>query len=237
MRFFTLALLWFSTLSAAGGDDLTPRPLTPFTARYAVRHAGLPLGTLEQSLSYPRPGEYRFSSLLVSSGIARLLRKLRMEEISEGVLRGQAFEPRRYTSMRISGSRRRSEEVVFDTASGALRVTRNALAVSLPLRPGILDKLAWQLSLMQALQAGERTRKFTVAADGKLKTYQPRPSGEERLDIAGTPVSTLRMVHARAGSRRRTTFWCDPSREFLPVRIEYVEDDGGVTVATLIGPP
>ncbi|MGH8597961.1 MAG: DUF3108 domain-containing protein, partial [Gammaproteobacteria bacterium] len=104
---------------------------------------------------------------------------------------------------------------------------------SLSIVAGTLDKLVYQLVLMHDLRDPSKPLHYVVADDGRIKNYQLVREGEETLEILGAPTATLRVVYSASESPRRTTLWCAPRFDYLPVKIEYREDDGNVTTATL----
>lgn len=216
---------------------LAESPLIPFTAEYAVQVKGLKVGGMTRTLEIDAAGRYRLESRMAPSGLAALVSRTAVDEISEGALLQPGVHPHRYRYHKSSKGKDKYIESVFERATSRVRTTQRGTTSTLDVPPGALDKLAYQLALMEDLGRGRTTFEYHVVDGDRLKTYALDDQGEETLEIDGQPVIARKMVYARHGTQRRTTLWCAPRHGFLPVRIEYREDDGGVTTATLIALP
>ncbi len=226
LRPWLTALLCLPLLGKAG-------QLEPFVSTYEVSLRGVTVGQLTRELSYPAPGQYQFVSHLESTGLASLLRKTWTEELSTGALDAQGLSPSLYLETKASGRKRRESKVEFLSREGRIVQSHKGITHESPLESGILDKLSYQLALMRDLDQATRSLSYRVADDGKIKHYTLSVEGPESIRITDGEISALRVAHAREGSGRRTTLWCAPSLGNLPVKIEYLEQDGARIIAIL----
>ena len=123
--------------------------------------------------------------------------------------------------------------VSFDWAARRISTTAQGRHWDTEAAPGTLDKLVYQLALMRDLARNETSLVYSIADGGRLKSYAITRLGEETIEIARAMVSTIKVSYVRADTQRRTTLWCAPAYGYVPVRIEYRDDDGQVTTATL----
>lgn len=216
---------------ASGSVDAAP--LTPFTATYSVRAAGLKVGKMTRRLSLYAPTQYRFETIIESSGLLKLVRHGSIEESSSGDLQGDEIRPRHYFYRRTGNDRKRETEIVFDWDNHRIMTTAQGQRWEMDATAGTLDKLVYQLALMRDLMRDKTPLVYAVADGGKLKSYEISRLGEESVEFDGAPVHTIKVAYLRQDSQRRTTLWCAPALGYLPIQIEYREDDGSITTARL----
>ncbi|MBI2799408.1 MAG: DUF3108 domain-containing protein [Gammaproteobacteria bacterium] len=208
-------------------------PLAAFTATYSVRAGGLKVGEMTRALSLYEPAQYRFETTIESSGLLKLVRHESIQESSSGDLLGDEIRPRHYVYRRSSKSRQRETEIAFDWDKHRITTIVQGQRWEMDAMAGTLDKLVYQLVLMRDLINDKAPLVYTVADGGKLKSYEITRLGEESVEFDGAPVRTIKVAYLRQDSQRRTTLWCAPAQGYLPIQIEYREDDGGITTARL----
>ncbi len=219
MILLALLLLWGSA-----------HALSPFEATYRLGTAGMTLGETRQTLT-PQGGErYLFRAITRSKGFLSLFLRERLEE--ESLFRHQKghIVPLRY-AYRRQGRKKRAFTVRFLWTQGVAEVLDGGTR-TLPLPPGALDRLSFQIALMGDLRRGRRAFAYTVVDRKRLKSYRFRVTGEEAVPLPQGPVRALRIEKEGQG-KRRTVFWCAPALDFLPVKISYTEKDGRRFVSLL----
>ena len=234
MRFLRLALLTALT------GLLNILPLTapaattqqPFSAVYTVSSKGLDVATMTRELTLTEDGNYVFTSTLDATGIAAVIKRVRLQERSQGVLRDHHFQPEHYESARSSGKKHHQSTVEFDWQHQLAVGTTDNRTWEIPITTGVLDKLAYQLVLMEDLRRQRKDLIYRVVDDGKLQRYGLTLLGPENLVLGDTPIATIKVEYRRDDTRL-TTLWCAPRFDFLPVQIEYREKDGTTTLARL----
>ena len=79
----------------------------------------------------------------------------------------------------------------------------------------------------RALQAGKRDIKLQVADERSLEAHRYRVVGEEKLQIDGKQVKTLKVQRQRgAKSTRQTYMWFAPQHDYLLVQLLQENSDG-----------
>ncbi len=205
-----------------------------FLATYSVRTGGLKVGKMQRRLTITSGNHYRFESKIKSTGLLSLVHSTYIEESSEGELEVAQLRPQRYAYRRISGDQRKEASAVFDWAGSRVTMRTKDQQWEAAVSPGTLDKLVYQLALMRDLaRGGDDALNYAVADDGEIKTYELSRAGVETVEISGAAVSAQKIIYARHGTSRKTTLWCAAAYGYLPIQIEYLERDGGLTTATL----
>ena len=234
MRFLRLALLTALT-GLFNIMPLTAQAATtqqPFSAVYTVSSKGLDVATMTRELTLTEDGNYVFTSTLDATGIAAVIKRVHLQERSQGVLRDHHFQPKHYEITRSSGKKHHQSKVEFDWQRKLAVGTTDAKTWETPLTAEVLDKLVYQLALMEDLRRQRKDLLYRVVDDGKLQRYGLTLLGKENLAFGDTPIATIKVEYRR-NDTRRTTLWCAPQFDFLPVQIEYREKDGTTTLARL----
>lgn len=220
--FIGLFLLWNCALYAA--DDFPP----PFTAQYRVYADGLPVGKGTRTLSVRQDGKLQFESVAKTTGLVSLFKKIRLEERTvftqeDGKIRSFEY------SYRQTGSKDRFSSVFFDWLQGVAKNTFKGKTKAIPLEEGTLDKLLYQVVVMQELKQGKRQLEYKIANKGKISVYIPTLLGKVRIKTGLGELETLKYQRvSTSNKKRRTTLWCAPSLHYLPVQVEHVEANGDV---------
>ncbi len=194
-----------------------------FEATYTLGTSGLTLGETAQSLAPEDKGLYRFRSESRSTGPLSLLVNERIEETSLFLYREGNIQPLEYRYQR-RGRKPRTWKVLFHWDRGIAEIWGEKKR-TLTIPPGSLDRLSFQIALMQDLEKGKRTFAYSVVDRKKVRRYRFRVTGQETLELPMGPVRALRIEKEGSG-KRKTVFWCAPTLAYLPVRIAYTEKDG-----------
>lgn len=101
----------------------------------------------------------------------------------------------------------------------------------MPLLPGAMDKLLYQLAVMRDLRAGKRKLIYDVADGGKIKSYEFDIDGEEFIETQIGKLKSIRVTRNR--DDRITTIWCAAEYGFIPVQIEQFEENHGLLRLTI----
>jgi len=123
-------------------------------------------------------------------------------------------------------SRDRSLDV--DAAGKHLELRDKDKRWSPPYRPGVLDRHAITVALMQDLSAGKTGElRYPVPDKGEMATWVFRIGPSERMDTPIGAQRALRVDRIRTdGSGRSTTLWLAQDRGYVPLRILQKEPDG-----------
>ena len=102
------------------------------------------------------------------------------------------------------------------------------------LEAGTLDKLSLVLGVMLDLAREVPELSHPVADKDGIKRYTLTREPAEPIDFNGRSQSVIKVSYSRGDSGRKTSLWCAPALQFQPLRIEYRERDGEITVGRLI---
>ncbi len=173
---------------------------------------------------------YKLISIMETVGLAALLKPLRIEMESVGVLTAQGLQPT-YFEIRQKGKEIK-EKAAFDWAAKSVIVGNNAPE---NLNAGAQDLLSftWQLGLMPNLKNGIHIQ---VATGKKLNSYPVEFVGEETIEL---PAGAFLTLHFRASGEKTTEVWLASEYLLLPIKIRHTDQKGEIVtqVATKIDLP
>jgi len=194
--------------------------------RYAVRagDGGFNLGQAIYSWQQ-HDGHYSLVSIAQATGLASLFVSGKLVQTSEGSITAHGLQPEQYW---LSRSERKQDTARFDWGAG--RLVQGASGVELP--AGSQDVLSFPFHL--AMTVGSLTTEWTLAVTNgrKLREYQFRNLGQERLAHGATEIDTLHLQGSRSGEGTLDV-WLAPSRHWLPLRIRTLDQKGKVMVLSL----
>lgn len=205
----------------------TLRPLPErLNLRYAVRagDGGFNLGQATYSWQR-RDGHYTLVSVAEATGLASLFVSGKLVQTSEGAITAQGLRPDQYW---LSRGERRQDTARFDW--DARRLIQGNSGVELP--AASQDVLSFPFHL--AMTVGSLTTEWTLAVTNgrKLREYQFRNLGRERLAQGEGEIDTLHLQGSRSGEGTLDV-WLAPSRHWLPLRIRTLDQKGKVMVLSL----
>ena len=207
--------------------------LRPFVAEYVLYAKNTQAARVTRSLTRLDDGTYEYRSETKTVGLISLFRKLHIIEASRLVLADDTLKPLSYRYNRTGHRKQRAVSIEFDGDAGKIKNTINGDVWYLPLEPGVLDKLLYQLTIMHDLQHGRTPAAYQIADGGRIKTYHFEKLGEE---VVATPLgsfNTIKMLRHRPDNDRKSTFWCAPELDYLQVKVEHTEKNGSTTVAVI----
>lgn len=97
---------------------------------------------------------------------------------------------------------------------------------NMPIHPGVLDRLGFQLQLRQDLKAGKKRMTYYIADGGKLKDYEFAVVNEGPLDTKHGTINTIQVDQVRDphNHKRETHLWFVPQWDYLLVRMIQIEN-------------
>ena len=197
-------------------------PPQGFVARYELSLESMPLGETERRLEKLANGDYLYSTRTVATGVAAILMKDRISEQSRfRFIRGQ-FQPLEYQYNRNGGKKTKSSSAQFDWQARQAKGNHNGEAWQLAIKPGVLDRLLYQLAVTYDMQKQRKRFSYEIADRGELKTYDLTVAGNETLDTPYGRLPTVKLQ--RIEGDYETSLWLAKGLVYLPVRIEHTED-------------
>jgi hypothetical protein len=227
-RYSTQALLFF----ALAGPALVPPAAAisqPFTASFSLATQGTKIGKTQWTVESVSDDVFVYESRTVAAGIFGLVSDAEIVERSHWRLDQGKLQPLSYSYRRTGGEREHDVQVNFDWENNQAENTARGHSWRMPVPDGALDKLSYVLVLMNDLAAEKTQLQYQVADGGRLKTYELRIEGEERIETALGSLDTVIVRRLRNSEDRETLLWCAKSLNYLPVKIEHREKDGTVS--------
>lgn len=219
------ALLYAAAIHAQGF------PLKPFTAEYTVSRDGEEIGVQQVQLQALDARHWSYTSQSEATGWLARMFGASVEEESRFHWNGQPV----ISSYRYE--RRGKEKHVhlkFDWQAMKVTNTINGDAWQMKIPDGTQDKLSINLALKTRLLQQKSDASFPVADGGKLKTYDFKIIGRERIN---TPLGQLQAIKISRNKRGRTdghsTLWLAPELQYLTIQIEKTDKDGETIRSTL----
>ena len=121
----------------------------------------------------------------------------------------------------------RDRSLAVDAAAGRMDLRDKDKRYSPPYRPGVLDRHAVTVALMQDVAAGRSDLRYLVPDKEALSTWTFRVGASERMDTPMGAQRVLRVERVReSGGGRSTTLWLAQDKGYVPMRILQKEPDG-----------
>jgi hypothetical protein len=201
-----------------------PEPVKPvLSANGLIRFAiiknslGLQVGEAEHRWEFAGDGAYRLTATSETSGLAALLRPVRLIQESRGRLVTGGLQPDSFRSQRQGKA---EEGADFDWSAGSLRLLRDGRAFPLPRGAQDMLSLNYQLAFLGRLAEGVT---LSVATARKFERHALDSLGEEEIEV---PAGRFRTLHLRALSESTTEIWIALDHRYLPVKIRFTDKKG-----------
>jgi hypothetical protein len=227
-QLFLMTLL-LCTSSLHAEDNLPP----PFEASFKIFRKGAEVGEMHRSLSQLDNGEFNYRSETNSTGLVSFFYKLHILEESHWHLLDQLLQPLDYSYKRIKKKKERHKETVFDWSKNQAYSVDNGKNSTLDLKPGISDKLLYQIEIMRDLEMGHTPKTYTVLDGTKIKTYHFNSLGEESLDTPIGQFNTVKLVRQNSEEKEKSILWCASALHYLPIKVENTDENGSVTTVMI----
>src|SRR6185312_1836065 len=157
-------------------------------------------------------------------GMGRLFSERPVQE-SVMEITGAGVRPLTYKADDGTSSTKRDANVQFDWEHNRVTGVYEDHKVDMAMPTGIQDDLSIQIALMVELLRGHTPESFSILSGDSVREYRYSRDGEETLT---TPVGTLQTVIFRSEkqySPRVTRFWCAPSLDYIPLRVQQKRND------------
>lgn len=213
-----------------------PAPARPVLAakgvlRFAIikESLGLQVGRAEHRWEFSEDGRYRLLGVTETSGLAALLKPVRLEIESQGRMVPGGLQPDRLRSRK--NGQDSNENADFDWAGGVVSLSRDGSVREIAKGSQDILSLNYQLAYLGRLAEGSQ---IGVVTGKKYERYELDSLGEEEID---TPAGRFRSLHLRAMTDNTTEIWIALDRQRLPVKIRFTDKKGEsfVQVLTEIG--
>ena len=227
------------TPSTAEPIAITPpepaRPVLPAEGliRFAIFKGslGLQVGRAEHRWAFAADGNYRLRGTTETSGLAALIKPMRLEIESRGRLVAGGLQPDSLRS--VKNGKATNENADFDWSTAEVRLSRDGSVR--PIARGTQDILSLNYQLAY-LKKPEEGSSIGVVTGKKYERYELDSLGEEEIDL---PAGRFRTLHLRAQTDNTTEIWIALDHHRLPVKIRFTDKKGESfeQVATELGLP
>lgn len=227
-KFFIICLLTFPAGLLPLDSSASPWP-EEFTAWYKTSKS---IGSGETVVSI-KPGEknrYVYKSVTKASALMGMV-NVEINEKSVWEYIDGKIRPLTYSYKR-SNSKKRDAELTFDWKNKIVTNDIDSKPWKMSIKPDTLDKLVYQLAMMNDLHQGKKGElNYSIADGGKLKDFKILIIGEETIETELGKFTTTKVVRTRG--TRTTTMWCAKKLGYLPVRITQKKEGGGEHTANI----
>lgn len=223
--------MWLLCLAAlAPAAPLRAENVPPdFQSLYTISINDFAIGESRLDLEAQANGRYRYRSDTHSVGFARLFRSDRVQESSLFVLHRGRIRPLEYRFDHTGSKKGRHAFLDFDWKARKVANTVEGHTWEMEIPSNALDKLVVQVAVMMDLSAGKEQLTYAIADGGKLKEYHFAIVGRETVKVPAGEFEVVKIERLRKDNDRTTHLWCAPALGYLPVRIEQIEHEDGVT--------
>ncbi len=197
-----------------------PRLPASGVIRYAVIKSslGLQVGRVEQRWDFAEDGSYRLQGITETTGLAALLKPVRVEQQSIGRLLASGLQPEQFKTLKNGHDA--NENAEFDWSTAEVRLSRDGSIR--PVSPGTQDALSlnYQLAFLGRLAEGKT---LGVVTGKKYDRYQLDSLGEEEIEL---PAGRFQTLHLRVQTDNTLEIWIAIEHENLPVKIRFTDKKG-----------
>jgi hypothetical protein len=215
---FALAAL---LLSAGAGAATVPAAVK---AGYDVFKDGLHIASVDES--YERTGDqYRIVSDSNPAGLLAMFVRTKIKVQSNGTVTAAGLQPDNLEYGRLDDASK-NVSAAFDWRANELRLTFDGRNETLPLVPGMQDRLSVMYQFMFLTAEKVRVLEFPMTNGKKIERYRYELAGTEELDTPAGKIKTLHLVKHRDPGENGTQVWLAADRNLFPVKLLILENDG-----------
>lgn len=194
------------------------RVLLPFHATYEAEFSGFGV-TAERKLS-GSPASWRLD-FSAHSMFAKI------EEYSRFAQQGQRLVPQHYDYQKSGLGRDRHTALSFENdAKRVINVYDKSRSIE-KAPANIQDKISYQLQLAIDVANGKTPLKYHVADGKKIREYEFRVAGKEKIKTPMGLIETVKVQRVREKDAERVTnIWFAPQWNYALVKLMQQEDNG-----------
>jgi hypothetical protein len=196
------------------------------TLRYGVQSGedGFIIGRTTYSWK-SQQGRYSLVSVTEATGVTALFVSGKIIQVSEGKVTKAGLQPELFW---IQKGKNRQPPVRFEWLQKRLMLPEGGVE----LLPQTQDLNSFPFHLAMLVGESDADWSLPVTNGKKLREYHFHVVGSQLLDMEGKQVETLRLQGSRSGEGSLDV-WLAPDRDWLPVRIQMLDQKGKVIVLIL----
>jgi hypothetical protein len=197
-------------------------PFVPHTAEYKVR-ISIASGKLKTSFS-ESDGEYHADSVIIGTGLARLISKGEIREASWFSQDQGLLYSRKYESSNTFAKNHKAIDMTFVWDEHNVFGVENGREFSFDLNGETFDRVSMQYGLMRDLANGQLKSEYVLQDGDTTKYIAVSNLGEKEIKVPFGKFTAVGVQHQSENSNKQTILWCAEELGYLPVLIEQYED-------------
>ncbi|TPE48899.1 DUF3108 domain-containing protein [Maribrevibacterium harenarium] len=197
--------------------------LAPFSATYSTTwHKGISLRVEgKQTLTKQAPNTWHFE--FKASALIASLKEDVTFTLPDAL--DSPIKPLRYAYKSSVLGRKREAIITFDWDNMRVLNDVDDTPWYMEVENGTLDRLGLQLQLRRDLQLGKEELSYDVADGGKVKHWQFKRQGSDRIQTKLGKLDAIKVIRTDNQSEERlSTFWFAPKYDYLLVKMVHKED-------------
>jgi hypothetical protein len=200
-----------------------------FTANYVVFRNGKDLGTATIKFSDAGNGRWELTTNTTGTGIAAIAG---VEVNERSLIRWNDGKPETldYSFNQKAGWKNKQRSINVNAQNKTILSQDKENTYMLKYQPGVLDRHAITVAIMQDLSQGKRgDLVYPVADRDELNTQLYRLVGNEKMETSLGLLNSVKVQRIRENANgKTTTLWLASDKQFIPLRIEQKEGNGDV---------
>ena len=193
-------------------------------AGYDVYKDGLNIATVEET--YQKTGDqYQIVSDSNPAGLLAMFVRTKIKVQSSGAITPVGLQPGKLEYGRLDDASK-NVSAAFDWSARELHLAYDGRNETLPLVPGIQDRLSVMYQFMFLAPDKVRVLEFPMTNGKKIENYRYELAGTETLATPLGNIKTLHLVKRRDPGENGTEVWLAADRHLFPVKLLIIENDG-----------
>ena len=195
-----------------------------FKIEYDVNYNDMDIGVSKRSLLFVSDKQAIYKAETVPEGFASLIIKETVKEISRSTITRNEIIPLEYTITKNKRGNIEENTIKFDWKNKTVSnsYTKNTES----LKTNTHDLLSLQLNIMRDLQKHRKNMQYQIATKKHYRQYALNTEKEETIETSMGDFKTIKLTSKSTEGNSQYTFWCAPTLEFLPIKIQKVNDKG-----------
>ena len=202
-----------------------------FKIEYNVNYNGMEVGVSKRSLLFISDENAIYKAETVPEGFASLFIKETVKEISNSKITRKRITPIQYVITKNKSGKIEENKIDFNWNEKIL--TNSYSKKPETLKENSYDLLSLQLSIMRDLQQHRRAMRYKIATKKHYRLYNLKIEKEEVINTPMGEFKTTKLVSNSPEGNSTFTFWCAQALEYLPVKIQKINDKGDIVDFTL----
>ena len=215
-----LALAALAAIPVTGNAS----PPASVTASYDVYQNGLPVAVVQEAFE-KNGARYRIVSESNPAGLLALFVRTRIKMHSSGAVTPAGLRPEQFDYGRLDDASK-NVSAAFDWRTGQVRLTFDGRSETLLLPHDTQDRVSLMYQFMFLPAEKLSGLDFHMTNGKKIEPYRYHLAGAELIDTPLGKLNTLRLVKQREPDDNAVEVWLAPERNFFPVRLLILENDG-----------